>query len=143
MRVQPQPMVDVLIVDVAQKIFISGDAERGRAAAPFDLKSAVGLNFGKIANRPGVSDNVAVTHNATPATAGGKENQAGAKSDRKLIHNSTVTGEMRGSSRLDSRIFEIGAISRSEILLSARVRHSGKIRCGNFPVPSLLPVWKE
>jgi len=39
MRVQPQPMVDVLVVDIAQKIFISRDAERGWAAAPLDLKS--------------------------------------------------------------------------------------------------------
>src|SRR6266513_3510362 len=96
MRVQPQPMVDVLTVDVAQKIFIGGDAERGRTAVPFDLKSAIGLNFGKIADRTCVSHNVTVAHNTAPAAAGSDQNQAGQESDRSLIiHNSTLADETR------------------------------------------------
>ena len=95
MRVQPQPMVDVLVVDIAQKIFISRDAERGWAAAPLDLKSAIGLNFGKIADRTCVSHNVTVAHNAAPAAAGSDQNQAGQESDRNLIHNNTLADETR------------------------------------------------
>src|SRR6266480_3925676 len=104
MRVQPQPMVDVLTVDVAQKIFIGGDAERGRTAVPFDLKSAIGLNFGKIADRTCVSDNVTVAHNTAPTAAGSQKNQPGQESDRNLIHNSTLADETRRPAVLDSRI---------------------------------------
>ena len=92
-RVQSEPMVNVLIVDVAEQIFIGGDAERRRTAAPLDLKSAIGLDFGKIADRPSVGDNVTVANNAAPAAAGSRKNQAGQESDRSLIHNSTVIDE--------------------------------------------------
>src|SRR5882672_3613188 len=93
-RVEPEPMVNVLIVDVAQKIFIGRDAERRRTAAPLDLKSAVGLNFGKIADRSSVSDDVTIAHDAAPAAAGCDQKHAGQESDRSLIHNSTVACEM-------------------------------------------------
>ena len=104
MRVQPEPMVDVLTVDVAQKIFVGGDAERGRTAAPLDLKSAISLDFGKITDRPGISDNVAVTYNTAPAAAGGRKNQASQESDRYLIHNSTLADETSRPVGLDSTI---------------------------------------
>src|SRR5260370_30155290 len=113
MRVQAQSMVDVLIVDIAQKIFISRDAERGWAAAPLDLKSAIGLNFGKIADRTCVSHNVTVAHNTAPAAAGRDQNQAGQESDRNLIHNSTLADEMRRPAGLDSRIWRDRSILRS------------------------------
>ena len=86
-------MVDVLIVDVAQKIFIGGDAERGRTAAPFDLKSAIGLDFGKIADRSCVSHDVAVADDTAPASARSRKNEAGQESDRYLIHNGALADE--------------------------------------------------
>ena len=86
MRAQPQPTVDVLVVDIAQKIFISRDAERGWAATLLDLKSPIGLNFGKIGDRTCVRHNVTVTHDPAPAAAGSHQNQAGQESDRSLIH---------------------------------------------------------
>src|SRR5437588_6380815 len=97
-------MIDVLTIDVAQKIFIGGDAERGRTAAPLDLESAVGLNFGKIADRSRVSDNVTVTDDTAPAAARGRKNQADQKSDRYLIHNSTLADETTRPGGLDSTI---------------------------------------
>src|ERR1700719_1711218 len=97
-------MVDVLTLDVAQKIFIGGNAERRRTVAPFDVKSATGLDFGKIADRSSVSDNVTIAHNAAPATAGSDQKQAGQESDRSLIHNSALADEMRRPAGLDSRI---------------------------------------
>src|SRR5438132_2324517 len=103
MRVQPQPVVDVLIVDVAQKIFVGRDAERRRTAAPFDLKSAVGLDFGKIADRTRVSHNVTVADDAAPAAAGGQKDQAGEESDRNLIHNSSLADETTSAPVLDSK----------------------------------------
>src|SRR5437868_7277285 len=102
MRMQPQPVVDVLVIDVAQKIFVGGDAERGRTAAPFDLKSAIGLNFGKIADRSSVSDDMTIAHDAAPAAAGRRKNEAGQESDRYLIHNSTLPDEMTSAPALDS-----------------------------------------
>jgi hypothetical protein len=79
-------MVDVLIADVTEKIFVRCDTERGWAAAPFDFKTAVGLDFGKISDRSIVGDDVAVAHDAAPATTGRNEQQAGQKRDRGLIH---------------------------------------------------------
>src|SRR5467141_4044971 len=105
-------MVDVLVVDIAQKIFISRDAQRGWAAAPLDLKSAIGLNFGKIADRTCVSHNVTVADNTAPAAAGDYQKQAGEESDRNLIHNSTLADETRPSAVLDSNIWREWSISR-------------------------------
>jgi hypothetical protein len=102
MRVQPQPMIDVLAVDIAQKILISGDAERWRTAAPLDLKPAIGLNFGKIADRSSVSDDMTITHDAAPAAAGRRKKEASQESDRYLIHNSTLADEMTSAPALDS-----------------------------------------
>ena len=104
MRMQSKPVVNVLIVDVVEKIFIGSDAERGRTAAPFDFEAAVGLNFRKITDRSSVSDNVAVTDDTAPAAAGRQKNQAGQKSDRYLIHNSNVADETTRPGGLDSTI---------------------------------------
>src|SRR5438477_10779060 len=104
MRVQSKPVVNALIVDVAEKIFIGSDAERGRTAAPFDLEAAVGLNFRKITDRSRVSDNVTVTDDTAPAAARGRKNQADQKSDRYLIHNSTLADETTRPGGLDSTI---------------------------------------
>src|SRR5438067_10624713 len=97
-------MVNVLIVDVAQEVFVGRDAERRRTAAPLDLKSTIGLNFGKIADRSSVSDDVTVAHDAAPAAAGRDQKHAGQESDRSLIHNSTLADEMTWVAGLDSRI---------------------------------------
>src|SRR5438128_8179283 len=88
-RMQPKTMIDVFIADIAKQIFISRDAERGRAAPPFDLKTAVGFDFGEIADRAGIGHDMAVAHNTAPATSGSDQKQAGQESDRNLIHNST------------------------------------------------------
>ena len=101
---QPQPTVDVLVVDIAQKIFISRDAQRGRAAAPLDLKSAIGLNFGKIGNLSRVGHDVTVAHDTAPAATAGGQEQRGQGCDRCLIHNSTVADETRLERGLDSGI---------------------------------------
>ena len=69
-RMQTKALLDVLVIDVGQKIFVRGNAERGRPAAPLDLKSAVGFDFGELSDRPCVGDNVAVAHDsAQTATA--------------------------------------------------------------------------
>ena len=81
-------MIDVLVVDVTEKILVGSDAERWRAAPPFDLKSAVGFDFGEIADRAGIGHDMTVAHNTAPATSGSDQKQAGQESDRNLIHNS-------------------------------------------------------
>src|SRR5437588_7181011 len=104
-RVQTQPMIDVLVADVAEQVLIGRDTERRRAAAPFDLKTSAGFDFGKIADRPGVRDDVAVANDSAPTAAGGRQNQREEETDRSLIHNSTiVTDEMTSVAALDSRI---------------------------------------
>ena len=87
---QAKLMVDVLIADVTEKIFVRCDAERGWAVVSFDFKTAIGLEFGKITDRSIVGDDVSVAHDAAPATTRGNEQQTGQQGDRGLIHNSTL-----------------------------------------------------
>src|SRR6266849_5728090 len=112
-RMQPKAMIDIFIADVAQEIFIGGDAERRRTGPPLDLKAAIRFDFGKIADCAGVRHDVAIAHNAAPAAAGGQENQGGEESDRNLIHNSTLADEMNPSAGLDSRISAGGSAAAS------------------------------
>src|SRR5207302_2723036 len=98
-------MIDVLVANVTKQVLIGRDAERRRAAAPFDLKTSAGFDFGKIADRSGISDDVTVANDSAPTAAGVRQNQREEESDRGLIHNSTVvTDEMRSGAALDSRI---------------------------------------
>ena len=69
-RMHAQAMIDILVADVAEKIFVGGDAEGGWTAPPFDFKTAVGFDLGKIADRAGVGDNVAVAHDSAPTATG-------------------------------------------------------------------------
>ena len=112
-RMQPEAMIAVLIVDVAEKIFIGRDTERGSTAAPLDLKAAVRFDFRKIADLSGVSHDVTVAHDTAPAATGAGNEQGCQECDRNLIHNSTVTCEMSAGAGLDSRICRTGLISKS------------------------------
>ena len=106
-RMQPKATIDIFIADVAQEIFIGGDAERRRTGPPLDLKAAIRFDFGKIADRTRVSHNVTVADDAAPAAAGGQKDQAGEESDRNLIHNSTLADETTSAEALDSNNFRL------------------------------------
>ena len=69
-RMQAKLMVNVLATDVTEKIFVRCDAERRRAAVPFNLKRATCFDFGKITDRASVGNDVSVAHDAAPATTG-------------------------------------------------------------------------
>ena len=106
-RMQPKATIDIFIADVVQEIFIGGDAERRRTGPPLDLKSAIGLNFGKIADRACVSQKVTVADDTAPAAARSRKNHCREESERNLIHNSTVTDEMASAEALDSNNFRL------------------------------------
>src|SRR5436309_8137035 len=102
-RVASQPVALVLSRDVLKKIFIGRDAQRRRSGPPFDVKSTVRLDLGKIGDRPCVGNNVPVAHNAAYVTADNGE-QGRTKCDPKFLHGVLFTNEMKPAPVLDSRI---------------------------------------
>jgi len=100
---QPEPTVDVLIVDVAEKIFVGCNAERGRAAAPFNFESAVGFDFRKWTDRALIRDDMSVPSDAGHPTAACEKGQSREKCDCSPVHNNVVlVDEMNSLALLDS-----------------------------------------
>src|SRR5689334_19252538 len=106
MRMQAQAVIVVLISNILKKVLVGRDTERGRAGAPFDLKTAVSFDLREIANRAGIGHNMAVAPDPADMTADGKE-QSGYECESKLFHGVWFSDEMKQLPTLDSRIPQI------------------------------------
>src|SRR5713101_1198589 len=79
-------MVDILIVDVLEKIFIGGDAKRGRASPPFNVKGPVGLDFRKCADGALIGGDVAVASDSLPSATAHKNGNSCKERNVNLLH---------------------------------------------------------
>ena len=75
MRMQPESIVDVLILDVLLKVYVRRNAQPGGATAPFDLKGAVRFDLGKGGDGALIGSDMAVASNALPSAAGGENDE--------------------------------------------------------------------
>src|SRR6266480_2013364 len=90
-RMQVKCFVRNLVVGVAKKVFIRLDTERGRAAFPFDLERAAGIDVSKGADRAFICLDMAVASNPDPVASGDQSNACGKKYDRDLLHGKSAS----------------------------------------------------
>src|SRR6059036_2641067 len=96
---------NLVVVDVAKKVFIRRDTESRRATFPFDLERAAGVNVSKGADRAFICLDTAVASNPDPVASGDQSNACGKKYDRDLLHGkSPPVNTMRQRPAPDSRI---------------------------------------